>query len=99
MEVFFRTRRLERNYQRSAGAVREWGAVVGRKYVTRINQLRRLRNFREAYEVRAFALHQLRGERRGTFAISLNERWRLIISKGDSEEIVVIEEVSNHYDG
>lgn len=97
MEVSFRTNRLENNYRESAGAVRDWGSPVGRKYVSRINQLRRVRDFREAYAVRSLNLHPLRGNRAGTFAISLNARWRLIVSRGDSERSVIIEEVSDHY--
>ena len=31
-------------------------------------------------------------------SIYLTGRWRLIVTKGDTEETVVIEEVSNHYD-
>lgn len=97
MEVSFRTNRLENNYRESAGAVRDWGFAVGRKYVSRINQLRRVRDFREAYAIRSFNLHPLRGNRAGTFAISLNARWRLIVSRGDSERSVIIEEVSDRY--
>ena len=98
MEVSFRTNRLKNNYRESTGAVRDWGVAVGRKYVSRINQLRRVRDFREAYAGRSFNLHPLRGNRAGTFAISLNDRWRLIVSRGGSERSVIIEEVSDHYD-
>ena len=30
-------------------------------------------------------------------SIHLTDRWRLIVTPGDTEESVVVEEVSNHY--
>ena len=35
---------------------------------------------------------------RGDLSIRLTGRWRLIVTKGDTEESVIIEEVSDHYD-
>ena len=42
--------------------------------------------------------HPLRGARRGELSIYLTGRWRLIVSKGDTAESIIIEGVSNHYD-
>jgi plasmid maintenance system killer protein len=96
--VIFRTNQLRRNYQESARAARQWGANVGRKYVIRINELFALENFQQAYSVRSMHLHPLRGSRRGELSIHLTGAWRLIVTKGDSEEQVIVQEVSNHYD-
>ncbi len=98
MEVSFRTNRLQRNYEESARAIRQWGPDVGRKYITRINALQAVRNFQEVYNIRAMRLHPLKGSKRGELSIYLTGRWRLIVTKGDTEESVTIEEVSNHYD-
>ena len=98
MEVAFATDRLERNYRESSRAIREWGPNVGRRYITRINQLYALRDFQSVYSVRSMRLHPLKGAKRGEMAIDLGGRWRLIVEKGDSEEHVIIREVSNHYD-
>ena len=92
MEVGFRTNRLRRNYEESSRATQEWGAEVGRKYITRINELYRIKDFQAAYSLRAMRLHSLTGTREGQFSIYLTGRWRLIVTKGD------IEGVSNHYD-
>ena len=43
-------------------------------------------------------LHALKGSRTGEWAIYLTGQWRLIVTKGDTEEHMVIQEVSNHYD-
>lgn len=98
MEVSFRTNRLQRNYEESARAIRQWGPDVGRKYITRINALYAVRNFQEVYNIRAMRLHPLKGSKRGELSIYLTGRWRLIVTKGHTEESVTIEEVSNHYD-
>ena len=98
MEVIFRTNRLRRNYENSSRAARQWGADVGRRYALRINQLYAARDFQAAYNIRSMRLHPLRGSRRGELSIYLTGKWRLIVTKGGSEEQVIVSEVSNHYD-
>ena len=98
MEVIFRTKRLLRNYERSANAVKQWGPEVAGKYIMRINELYNVKSFRDAYNIRSMRLHPLRGLRKGELSIYLTGTWRLIVEKGDTEEQVVIKEVSNHYD-
>ncbi len=98
MEVSFRTNKLLRNYEKSAGAIREWGPDVGRKYVTRINELYAVKDFQEAYNIRSMRLHPLKGSKQGELSIYLTGKWRLIVAKGDTESQVIIKEVSNHYD-
>ena len=98
MQVSFRTNRLLRNYEQSAKAIREWGPDVGRKYVTRINQLYAVKDFQEAYKIQSLRLHPLMGSKSGELSIYLTGKWRLIVTKGDTEVHVLIKEVSNHYD-
>ena len=97
MEVSFETARLRRNYEESARAIRQWGPQVGRKYITRVKELYAIRDFGEAYKIQSLRLHPLKGAKRGELSIYLTGRWRLIVTKGDTEEHVIIEEVSNHY--
>ena len=98
MEVTFRTTQLRRNFEESTRAIRQWGDAVGRKYITRVTQLYAIKNFHEDYKVQSMRLHTLKGARSGELSISLTGRWRLIVTMGDSEENVVVKEVSNHYD-
>ena len=98
VEVAFRTNQLRRNYQESARAARQWGADVGRKYITRINELYAVKDFQEGYDIRSLRLHPLKGSKRGELSIYLTDKWRLIVTKGDTEERVIVKEVSNHYD-
>lgn len=53
-------------------------------------------DFRDLFAFASLRLHPLTGERQGQYAMTLVGRWRLIVSLEGS--IVVIEEVSNHYD-
>ena len=98
MEVNFRTNELRRCHAESARAIRRWGPDVGRRYIARIRQLYAASNFSELYNSRALRLHPLQGPHRGKFAIYLTGRWRLIVTQGDTEDSLNVEEVSNHYD-
>ena len=98
MEVFFRTKQLQRAYQESARAIRAWGPEVGRRYITRVNELYAVKDLHGAYNIRAMRLHPLKGSKRGELSIYLTGKWRLIVTKGETDEGVVIREVSNHYD-
>ena len=98
MQVIFRTRQLQRNYENQAHAVMEWGHDVGRRYVDRVNYLYEARDFNQLYDTRRLRLHPLRGSRTGELSIYLTGWWRLIVTRGDTAQSIVLEEVSNHYD-
>ena len=98
VEVLFRSRRLQRAYEKSAEAIQEWGPDVGRRYIARVNELLAVKNFQEARKIRSMRLHPLKGSKKGDWSIRLTGKWRLIVRDGDTEEQVVIREVSNHYD-
>ena len=98
MEVIFRTRQLQLNYEDENRATRQWGEPLGSRYILRINQILDVENFYQLYGIPSLRLHPLRGARRGELSIYLTGRWRLIVSMGDTAESIIIEEVSNHYD-
>ena len=98
MEVDFRSKQLKLCYEQSAKAVQRWGSDVGRKYITRINELYAVKDFQDAYKIRSLRLHALKGGREGELSITLTGRWRLIVTRGETEEQVIIESVSNHYE-
>ena len=98
MEVIFRTRRLQRNYEDVRRAAMQWGYDAGRMYINRIDKILEVERFRQLYEYSHLRLHPLRGSRTGEFSIYLTGRWRLIVTREDTAQIVIINEVSNHYD-
>lgn len=98
MEVEFSTGRLERCFGSLREATREWGPVVAARYIDRIRQIQSTNSFHELYSYRTFRLHPLHGEYSGRFAINLTGRYRLIVGCGASDDLLVVYEVTIHYD-
>ena len=97
MQVAFANRRLQRNYENFARASRDWGDTIARVYIRRVDLLSEIDEFHLLYTIRSIGLHRLSGQRSGQFAITLNRRWRLILSYIENENKVIVEEVTNHY--
>ena len=99
MTVKFRTRRLEKCYMTHKYAFRAWGDVVGRRYIQRINIIKAARGMDDLYKMPELKCHALTGDRKGQYAISLTGFHRLIFTlQGEQLEVVMVEEVSKHYD-
>ena len=97
MEVFFQSRKLLRCYEESAKANREWGSIVGRRYIRTVNELRALPAFPDLFAIVRMRAHPYKS-RPGSYALDMTGRWRLIVRQGERPDQVVVEEVSNHYD-
>jgi len=97
VEVEFRSRRLRQRYERSADAVRAWGPDVGRRYVQRLDALFSAERLQDLFEIRAFDLHPLTGDRSGQYAIRLTGQMRLILT-ADGDRHVTVEEVVDYHD-
>lgn len=97
MNVEFATNELRLRAGSEAASARAWGPIVGRKYIQRIRQLYVAKDFHSLRELRALRLHPLRGDREGSWSLTLHDRWRLVVRQNDGGG-VTIEEVSNHYD-
>jgi toxin HigB-1 len=99
VEVTFRTRKLEREYQKIALAKKAYGEQVARKYIQRVNIIKHAAHLEELTTLPGLRCHPLKGDRKGQYAVNLTGFYRLIFSlRGDALEIVTIEEVSKHYD-
>lgn len=99
MIVKFRTRKLEKFYLQSKQAIKEFGEQVGRKYIMRINIIKTTRNLAELKKLPGLRCHPLKGDRAGQYAVNLTGRYRLIFTIEEEKlNIVMIEEVSKHYD-
>ena len=98
MKVTFRTRKLEREYREHARSVKAYGPEVARKYIQRVNLIKKVDGIDELLLLPALGCHPLKGDRQGQYAIKLTGFYRLIFTlRGDEMEIVHIEEVSKHY--
>lgn len=76
--------------------VREWGLVVGRKYILRVKILGAAMEFNDLYAIRSLRLHELKGPRKGQHAVILHGRWRLVLVRL-ADDKVRVEEVTKHY--
>lgn len=97
MQVEFGLKQLLKAYERSEIGTRQWGEVIARKYIQRVNTLFAASSWADLQTIRALRLHLLKGSRQGQWAIDLHDRWRLVVEKVD-EQTVRIREVSQHYD-
>jgi len=98
LEICFRTKKLQKQYENAKEAEKAYGAQVARKYIQRIGLLKAAKSFDELYLIPSLKFHPLKGNRKGEYAMKLTGFWRLIITKdGDMFDIAKIEEVSDHY--
>ena len=98
MQVQFRMKKLQKQYQEKDKAIRAFGIKVARKYIERINIIKTVKDIEELKRTPGLDCHPLKGDRQGQWAIRLAYRNRLIFTlQGEELEIVRIEEVSKHY--
>ena len=98
MNIAFSSGKLARCYENSREAQRAWGQAIAKKYVMRVDTLYKAQNFDELFLLPALRLHPLKGVRSGAFSMTLQGKWRLIITATEDRRSIVVEEVSNHYD-
>lgn len=100
MHVEFANKTLREFYEDWKKVRRKWGNVVARKYVERINIIKSVRDFEELQLLPGLGVHKLIGDRKGSWSMKLTGQHRLIFSiQQEQFEIVLVEEVSKHYDG
>jgi proteic killer suppression protein len=98
VDVEFRTKHLEECFRREAAARQAWGATIARRYIERILIIQSAKDIGDLFRVPPLRFHALKGGRQGQYAMTLVDRWRLIVTLGGEEVTVVrVEEVSKHY--
>lgn len=98
MEVNFRNRTLERCYKDIRESTRRWGSPTGDKYIQRITVIQQAKDFNELFTLSFLRLHPLSGNRKGDYSMTVHGRWRLIIQHDEARDVVIIKEMSNHYE-
>ena len=79
MEITFRTRKLAAVFNSSRALQREYGDRMARTVASRMAVLEASDTLGEAGERPPLGLHQLRGDRSGTFAVILVQPYRLVL--------------------
>lgn len=98
LEIKFRTKKLQKQYENHKEAEKAYGSQVAKKYNMRVGILKSAKSFEDLYKIPSLKFHPLKGNRKGEYAIKLTGYWRLIITNdGDTFDIAKIEEVSDHY--
>ena len=98
MDVGFRTNELRRCFEEHSRAERKWGRPVGRTYVQRIEALLAASDWSTVRRIQSLRAHQLKGKRKGEWALDLNGPWRLVVTVAEDESTVTVREVTNHYE-
>ncbi len=96
MEVRFPNNRLRRCYEDASMATQEWGPNVARKYIQCIEILFAAQHFEELFSIKSLRMHRLAGDHAGEYALTLHDRWRLILTD-EGDHSVAVKEVTNHY--
>jgi len=79
-------------------AQREWDQKVARRYIERVNILKKAKSAEDLYGIPPLNFHPLKGNKKGMYSITLIDRWRMEVSFNDEAlTIVRVEEVSQHY--
>ena len=98
VQVEFRTARLRTCYTNSSAAARAWGDKVGRRYIQRVDVLKAAKSADDLHKIPPLRFHPLKGDRQGRHAITLIDRWRMVVSfRDDALTVVRVEEVTKHY--
>lgn len=98
MNVRFKNRVLERCYREHRAAVKKWNEKVARRYVQRINLLFACSSVGDLSSFPQLRFHALKGDKKGYYALDLDNFWRLIVSVDETRQEVCVEAVSKHYD-
>ena len=97
LEVLFRSRQLQRCFEREADAIRRWGPDVGRRYVERVTFLGGVEEWDDLPRFNLLGFHALSQNREGQFAIKLTGKWRLIVEPIESTSGLRIVSVEDYH--
>ncbi len=105
MEVSFADDYLLALYQGNPTGKPKFQGSVVKKFRQRINTLKTISNTEELKQFKSLNFEALIGDKKGFHSIRVDRKYRLIITVADSElkigkvseEKIIIEELSNHY--
>jgi proteic killer suppression protein len=90
---------LKKQYEDARSAKKAYGEEVARRYILRLNTIKQAFGIDELQGLPGLNCHELKGNRKGEWAITMIDFYRLIFTlTGERLENVCIEEVSKHYD-
>jgi len=97
--IEYRIKKLEKCRQRFQEAVKVWNQDVAKKYHQCIDILESIESLNDLNNFHFLKYHVLKHDRKGQHVLKLSRRYRLIFAvKSKVAKIIMIEEVSKHYD-
>ena len=98
MEVRFRSRKLERCYEDSVFAERNFGATIARNYIRAIDQLCDIDSYELLKLIRPRRFHQLQPRQHNRYAMDLTANFRLIVEATDEPDQFIVASVEDSHD-
>ena len=78
MDIFFKTKKLQKACNNERDSIRQWGPANARKIRQRLAELRAAVTLENMKILPAAGCHPLKGNRAGQFAVDVNHPFRLI---------------------
>lgn len=98
MEIAYKSKLLERVCSCSKVAKKKYGQNMAIKLQMRIVEVRSAANFDELSRWRIGGCHPLEGKRKGQYAMTLEQPYRLILHKrGNAVEMALVSEIVDYH--
>lgn len=101
MKIVYSTTKLEKKCSNLKNAKREYGDKVGEKLLATIFFIKNAKNLEDVKKIPTYRLHDLKGDRKGQFAIDLGKTlgYRLILKPIDKEtgEEIIWDDINELY--
>lgn len=78
MDIFFRTKKLQKICSTRKGAIKELGEIGGVKLMQRMAELNAANSLKEISHLPPPRLHELTGRRKGQYSVDLQHPYRLL---------------------
>jgi proteic killer suppression protein len=79
MEIYYKSRKLEKCCNSQKDAYRQWGPKIADKVFQRMTEMRAIEFLGEMYHYPAARFHPLKENRKGQYAVDLVHPYRLVL--------------------
>jgi len=100
MEIRFKDRKQEKDFQNTRNLTKKYGSKMARKIMMRVNTIRYAKEIEDIPHTPPERRHSLSGDYENCFAVDLNKNYRLIfrvIENENGENIAEIQEVIDYH--
>lgn len=98
MEVRFHDERLRRFVESRKQVTRRCGPDVAEQLPKKLQTLMSASRLEDLFRTRGLGLELLEPKELGIWSIRINRQWRLLFRAGEHDDVVIVEEVSKHYE-